>query len=172
MNIVCAWCGKEITNSYNESVPERQISHGICEKCYAEIESSFEIPLTDYLNSLPLPIALVDQDGTVVTANRPLQSLLNKDLSHIGGFKGGDVFECPYASLPEGCGNTIHCSACTIRITVMDTYNTGIPHYRRLAYLNQGTLNDINQIILLITTVKSGNYVLLRIDEIDTSKPK
>jgi len=172
MKRICAWCEKDMGEIPGNSVPFGEISHGICELCFAKIESIYGTPLIDYLDTLSVPVALVDKDGIVVTGNRQLQSLLGKDLSRIEGFRGGNVFECVYSTLPEGCGKTIHCSACTIRNTVMDTYNTGNNHYRRLSYLNQGTLQDINQIIVLITTVKSGDYILLRVDEIDASKHK
>jgi hypothetical protein len=82
------------------------------------------------------------------------------------GFRGGDVFECAYASLPGGCGETIHCEACTIRNTVMDTFKTGKSHLKTPAYLLQGIPDNYHEIQFEISTEKVKDVVLLRIDKI------
>jgi len=80
------------------------------------------------------------------------------------------VFECANAKLPEGCGNTIHCSGCTIRRNVMDTQETGRRHFRVPAYLNQGNPESYQQIRFLISTEKVEGIVLLRIEEVGNNE--
>ena len=91
---------------------------------------------------------------------------LQKELPHIEGFKGGDVFECAYAKLPEGCGETNHCDGCSIRKTVMDTFQTGKSHLKTPAYLFHGIPDNNDEIRFLISTEKVKDVVLLRIDEV------
>jgi hypothetical protein len=116
---------------------------------------------------LKLPIVVVNETGTIVTGNDHAQKLLRKGPAEIEGYRGGEVFECAYARLPEGCGNTMHCSGCTIRRTVMDTYRTGKSFLRVPATLNTDTLQSPKRIKLLISTEKMAELVLLRIDEME-----
>ena len=111
-------------------------------------------------------IVLVNREGIVVSVNNQAKTMLCKDLAEIKGYKGGEVFECAYARLPEGCGNTTHCSGCTIRRTVMETYGTGKSFLRVPATLNQNSPEDPKETNLLISTERIAELVLLRIDKI------
>ena len=146
------------------------ITHGICKSCRDNILFQLGVELELFLDSLEAPVVMVNGSGTVVTANNKARKMLRKDLSEIGGYKGGDVFECEYARLPEGCGNTTHCSGCTIRRTVMQTYGTGKGFLRVQAKLNHYTPKDPEQMDLLISTEKLSDVVLLRIDKIEAKK--
>ena len=79
------------------------------------------------------------------------------------------MFECAYATLPGGCGNTIHCDGCTIRNTVMDTFQTGKSHLKKPAYRIHGIPDKNQEIHYLISTVKVKDVVLLRIDKIESN---
>ncbi len=83
------------------------------------------------------------------------------------GSRGGDVFGCIYAHLPEGCGQTMHCSACTVRRTVMETHRTGRSQTRVPAHMRQGKPEDVHDVELLISTELVGSRVLLRVDSLD-----
>ena len=128
MKQICGWCKKELDDSEISSESDSPISHGICRDCSFHILASTGMSLQEFLDGLPAPVVLVCEDATVLRANEEARTMLGKDASKIDGFRGGEVFECEYAYLPEGCGNTVHCSGCTIRITVMDTLNTGKSH--------------------------------------------
>ena len=75
--------------------------------------------------------------------------------------------ECVYSDLPGGCGETIHCSACTIRKTVMKTHDTGENQKDVLAiqYLKTPTGNQLFEI--LISTQKVGDVVLLHLQQMN-----
>jgi hypothetical protein len=109
---------------------------------------------------------MVNSQGEVVLANDKALQLLQKDLATVSGFRGGDVMECAYARLPEGCGNTVHCTACAIRRTVMETFKTGICSQQVPAYLNRLSHRSVHKIKFLISTEKVDDIVLLRIDEV------
>ena len=65
-----------------------------------------------------------------------------------------------------GCGNTIHCKACTIRNAVMETFDSSRNLHRTPAYLNRAGKDTVQRIRFLISTEKLDEIVLLRIDEV------
>jgi PAS domain-containing protein len=167
MKRVCAWCKTELSRVDVQAGYENVITHGICENCSTNLLFQMGVELGVFLDSLKLPVVVVDRGGTIVTANHQARTLLRKGLSEIAGYKGGDVFECAYARLPGGCGNTMHCSGCTIRRTVMETHGTGRGFLRVPATLNRNTPGDSEKIKLLISTERIADVVLLRIDELE-----
>jgi PAS domain-containing protein len=167
MKRICAWCRKDLGSIDSRAGSENVITHGICENCGSNLLFQMGVELGDFLDSLKLPVVVVNREGTIVTGNDQARALLRKGLSEIEGYKGGEVFECAYARQPDGCGNTMHCSGCTIRRTVMETYGTGKSYQRVPATLTRNTPQDPEKIKLLISTEKIADLVLLRIDEME-----
>jgi len=163
---VCAWCEKEL--GWSESPPgfQNAVTHGMCEECAYHLFAQIGMPLRKYLDGLGAPVLVMNPDGSVKTVNSQATELVQKELSEIEGNLGGDVFECAYASLPGGCGQTVHCSGCTIRKTVMETFETGQSRLRVPAYLNRESSGEAEQIRFLISTEKVADIVLLRVDEV------
>ena len=167
MKVVCAWCNKEIGEMpHQEGTPDFEVTHGICQSCKEYYLSNWHITLDQFLNRLEAPVLMVNAQGEIVSANDQALKILGKTLDQVSGFKGGEVMECAYARLPGGCGNTIHCPACTIRNSVMGTFETGKSLKSVPAYLNRQNGNTIQKVELLISTEKVDDVVLLRIDEI------
>jgi len=166
MERMCAWCGKHMGITPAESPSESVITHGICRECANKIYAARSFELTSFLDRLDVPVLVVDENGDVQAANKQARMFLGKEFSDIVGYQGGDVFSCAYAKLPQGCGNTVHCSGCTIRNTVMDTMQSGISHSKIQAYLKQGMPDDCVMLDLLISTEKFKGVVLLRIDKV------
>jgi len=159
MNRVCAWCNTALETD----VDLQLITHTICEKCRSNIRFQHGTDLQDYLNAFDFPIIAVDKEMRIVTANNIALEALGKELDGVVPHLCGEVFECAYSRLPEGCGRTIHCSGCAIRRTVTHTYQTGEACYRVPSYLTDDSPVE-RQIALHITTEKVGDYVFLRID--------
>ena len=164
MKHVCAWCKKDLGGVDLDPGFEDVISHGICVNCKDNLVFQLGVDLSKFLDSLGLPIVVVNKEGIIVTGNDQARTLLRKGKSEIQGFKGGEVFECAYARLPEGCGNTMHCSGCTIRRTVMETHSTGKSFIKVPASLDINTSKDPQKIKLLISTERLDDLVFLRID--------
>ena len=166
MKRVCAWCDQ--TLGYVDSQPRSEdiITHGLCESCAFHLFAQIGMPLQQYLDGLGAPIVVVDPSGTVKLANKQARALLQKDLSVIEGQKTGDVFECAYARLPQGCGHTVHCSGCTIRRAVMETFDTKQSRLKVPAILNRENAGLPERLEFLISTESVGDLVLLRIDAI------
>lgn len=163
MKKICAWCKKDLGGISSDQASEQLISHGMCAECANHFRAQMGVDIQRFLDGLNEPILIVDSDSVVLTANLKARNFLQKELIHIEGFKGGDVFECEYAMLPGGCGNTIHCSGCTIRMNVMDTFTSGKSHLETPAFLNHKTAGTLS---FLISTEKIGDVVLLRIDKV------
>jgi hypothetical protein len=132
--------------------------------CFGEVFGPQKYNFMDYLDSLDAPVIVIDSTVRVMNSNRHARELLNKEMGEIEGCRGGDVFECAFAKLPQGCGYTVHCEACAIRNTVMDTFQTGKSHMKEPAYLMQGLPDNYHEIQFEISTEKVKDVVLLRID--------
>jgi len=169
MKKICAWCKKDLGEIPVDSIPEDSITHGICYDCSHHLFAEIGMPLRSFLDGLDAPVLVVDSNCTVTTANDIALKLVNKDLTNIEGFRGGEVFGCAYARLPGGCGNTVHCSGCTIRRTVMDTFRTGKSHSKVPAILKQQKTTEPQEIHLHISTEKVADVVLLRVDKVQES---
>lgn len=171
MKAICSLCSGVITISKSpENCSEGIITHGICDKCADKVLWPHRPLLMDFLDSLNAPVVVINSEGTVLSANKHARKLLTKELSEIEGFQGGNVFECAFAKLPEGCGKTLHCDGCTIRNTVMDTLRSGKSHLKIQAVLSRGTTDKYQEIQFLISTEKVKGVVLLRIDKVESNE--
>lgn len=173
MKRICAWCRRDMGIVENSPHPDTEISHGICEQCVENLSFQNGVHCKSYIDSFPLPILLLDvhADTYLVTkyVNTKACALLGKDPQAVVQHLAGNVFECSHARLPEGCGRTIHCSGCTIRRSVMETFKTGKPLSLVPAILKRTLNGDADAVDLYITTVKVAGLVMLRIDR--TSDP-
>ena len=176
MKRVCAWCRAELGAVEGDLRPEGGITHGICEVCEQRLMAGGSSTtegrsLQEFLDHLGVPILLFDPEPQVRTANVHARALLGKDLPEIEARRGGDVIECIHARHPQGCGNTVHCRACTLRNTVIDTLKTGKSFLRVPAYRDIETADGAQAVRFLISTEKAGRCVLLRIDEVGEAGP-
>jgi hypothetical protein len=166
MKHVCAWCTKEIGRVESSSHPDTAISHGICPSCVDNLTLQHEVSLQQFIDSIPVPVLVVEADVVVQAANIRAGAALGRTAGSLKGFRGGNVLECAYARRPEGCGRTIHCSGCTIRRAVTLTFETGRPQSGVPATLHRNDPDHPSAIALRITTVKAGGSVFLRVDRI------
>ncbi len=77
------------------------------------------------------------------------------------GLLGGEFLECVHARMPERCGHTVHCGACTVRNAVEHTLATGEALEQRPAWIQQ----DARRLDLLISTSLEDGWVRLVIEE-------
>ena len=166
MKSVCAWCNTELDNGSANDADDAVVSHGICVSCREYFFSTPSRTLDNFLNKMDKPVMVINNEGQVALANDKAQTMLGKDLGEISGYKGGDVMECAYARLPEGCGNTTHCLGCTIRNNIMLTFETGKSLKRVPALLNRAKADSIEKIHFHVSTEKINDVVLLRIDDV------
>ncbi len=162
IRVICSAC-QVVLREEHTGAKEFAISHGLCEKCYHHFIAQVGVTLDEYIEGLEAPTVAVVGDGRIGAANDRARTMLGKTDAEILGYLGGDVFECRYALLPEGCGRTVHCSGCTIRNTVTDTQETGRAHRDVPAVVNIDSKDENSQQRLLISTEKRGGVVFLSV---------
>lgn len=160
----CAWCGTAL-ESPDRIHPSCDLSSNrICSQCNDFVSRQVGVPLQDYIDSLPLPVLVLDSDVRVKAVNTTACETLGKKPAEVVEQMGGRVFECAYSLLPGGCGRTVHCSGCAIRRTVTDTWKTGEAQASVPATLTSSNRPDV--VSMRLTTVKAGDMVMLRLDHI------
>lgn len=166
MKVICSACGKHLKDKPSDAAQDHEISHGLCDSCTRHFKAQAGIPIGEYIESIEAPVITIAPNVTVSVLNKKAIEFLGKSVMETQGQRGGDVFECEYARLPGGCGETIHCSGCTIRNTVTNTLQTGKPNKNVPAYLNRYSESGTEHVELYISTEKIGGVVFLTIDKI------
>jgi len=169
MKHLCAWCRKEITESAtSDAADSHEITHGICDDCLSNIEFQQGVSLLRFIDSLREPVMVRDESGEIQLLNRAAAEILGIDRTTFIGGMPGQIFECQHARYPQGCGHTVHCSGCALRLAIQQTAETGKGVNRVPASLS----HEDETTRLLITTEKLGRVVLLRIDNVSPDRPR
>jgi PAS domain-containing protein len=142
---------------------DRRPAASLCISCRENFAFQLGVPLQAFIDSLPVPIFVVDDDVKVKAVNREGRALIGKGAQEILERLGGVVFDCAYAQLPEGCGKTVHCSGCAIRRSVRHTWLTGEPLVDVPATLNCSRAEE-EKVALHISTDRMGDIVVLRVE--------
>ncbi len=165
MLVVCAYCRKTISDERGGST---DVSHGMCQSCSDHYEKLWKgMPLSEYLDTIPQPVIVVNGDGCVLAANQKLAEVFGKDKDYFRGLLGGEAMACVYSRLPEGCGKTVHCRECTIRRAVEKVKKTGHPLTKVPAYLQtkDGRVN------LRISVKAKDGLVRVVVEEMKPGEP-
>ncbi len=126
MKIVCSYCKSLLGEKAPHADPSE--THGICLDCFEHYAAQWDgLSLGEYLDRFDSPVVAVDHDTRVLAINRALARLQGIEDRADMGMLGGELMECEYARMPEGCGHTVHCKACAIRNTVGATILSGAP---------------------------------------------
>ena len=106
-----------------EEEDELHVLTKTCEKCFNAVLSSPLEVVSDYLESLRIPAALIALDQTVLSSNGRFRRIApNRE---IAGHKLGEVLECMYAPILGRCGETVACLVCRLKRSVETTWVTG-----------------------------------------------
>lgn len=162
MERICAWCGTSLGVLSGPRQDGYPVSHGICDACVRDVEAELPRPLSEYLESLDVPVLLINDERTVGASNERARAMENGQ--PWVGRRIGPVFECTHATDPNGCGLALHCSGCTIRKVVKETWDTGQARERVPATLVRNPDAGPADVVMLISTRRIGDRVLLRID--------
>lgn len=166
MAYTCTWCNNEMSEEQGARQGSRTIVRSICTTCLESFAFQMGVPLQTFVDSLPVPIFVVNDDVVVQAANKLGYALLNKESQSVLKKLGGIVFDCAYAQLPEGCGRTIHCSGCAIRRSVYHTHTTGQSIVGLPATLHAGDPEKTQSVAMKISTEKMGDVVLLQVEKV------
>ncbi len=163
MLVVCIYCKSAIRTVETHPVA---VSHGVCRDCIPKLVKDLGRPISEFLDELNVPILIVHQDLRVVAGNEAARMLSPQPLDEICGWLCGDVIGCRNAQEPEGCGQTVHCLSCTIRRSVLHTYDTGEPCIDVPAYPDVGLISGEKHPGFMVSTQKAGAFVKLKINPI------
>jgi PAS domain-containing protein len=169
MKRTCARCKKELAAQVFRPDRDNRITGGICGDCLQQIFMDRPRRGREILDSIGAPVLLLDKGYRIMAANKPARKILARPLADIENFLPGEAMECINARLPGGCGQTVHCQACALRNTLNKTIMTGVdlekvPAYQDV-YQKDGS---VARRLLLISTEKLEDFILLRIDEVET----
>lgn len=164
MRRVCAWCNKFMGETCPGEDSADTVSHSICDECADNLDFQLGVTLQRYLDSLKMPVVLVDGSGNVLQANSTAQQCACA--VQPGKEWSGKIYECAHARLPERCSHLIHSSGCTIRFAVTETFTTGreitaVPTLQNGCSSSERTRGDY-----LISTKLEGGIVLLKIEKV------
>lgn len=134
-----------------------------------------EQELATIFDNAPFVMLLLDKDRKVRRANGMACSFTGSSISDILGLKSGDALRCLYAlDTPEGCGFGPHCHDCVVRLTVLDTFETGLSHHQVETRLPFSVKEKEQAITFLFSTTKvmvsHQAMVLLSIQDISEYK--
>ena len=162
MKVICSYCRKKIGEK--EPINDDSVSHGMCQECYDYYEEQIKgISLDKFLDRFEVPLLVVDKNVRIVATNKMFENLTGRSHRDVFGLLGGEVMECVYARLPEGCGRTAHCLACSIRNTVMATMESGEPQMQVPVKLRR----ESKEIEMVISAEKIGSFVRIIIEKTD-----
>jgi diguanylate cyclase (GGDEF)-like protein/PAS domain S-box-containing protein len=123
----------------------------------------------------PMIMILVDRNRRVRKANDFALGFAGRSLEELQGMRGGRALRCvSHLEDPNGCGFGEHCRSCAVRLTVMDTFETGQNHYNvetTKEFLRNGNRETFT--VLLSTTLlqhKEEPMVLVSINDITDRK--
>ena len=159
MKVICSYCRNDMGEK--EPFEDNRISHGFCRDCYEYFSKQIAgMSFNEYLDRFEAPVLIVNDQGRIVAANKMAEQTIGKPHDQIVGFLGGEAMECAYARLPEGCGNTVHCVACSIRNTVMKTMESGELQIHVPVKLQR----EDQEAAMFVSTEKVGSFIRVKIE--------
>jgi hypothetical protein len=168
MKQTCIWCSQEIGPGEKGGPRDGSNAHAVCGCCSEHFTLPPEGPLQKHLDSLPFPVFVVDLYAGVypitTAVNKKACDWAKKGPREIIQHLYGNVVECVYARLPEGCGNTSTCMSCGLLQSVAITQESGEPQVKTAITLQRGDRDHPAPVALSITTMKTGRLVMLRMD--------
>lgn len=128
--------------------------------------------LIKIIDTLPLTIAIIDKNSSVVLANRSTYEFTNKNKDQLIGLVVGKAFGCiHHEDVPEGCGFGPDCLKCKLRETVYNTLEKKEFHRMvetTMVFKNRGERHLRFSTIPMVLGV--GEVVLLAVEDISARK--
>lgn len=163
MKKFCAWCKREMGEVDNPPGRPEAVTAGMCSVCQREC---LTLPMATFLENLPVPVLLVESRPRVYAANSLGRAALRRTPPQFEGRKPDDVIQCVHVGKPGACGRDVHCKSCTIRMTALESYNTGRTFRRVPAYPDVYVEPDRTKATLAVSTCRVRDLVLVRVDPI------
>lgn len=158
---------RRLNKELTREIAEHQRAEESIREQEQELSSIFEVA--------PFLMLLLDEDRKVRRANTFACTYTGTSVSDIIGRKGGEVLRCLHAlDTPEGCGFGPHCQQCAIRLTAINTFETGRSHHGVEASLPICINNVEKTLTFLLSTSRittgTQSMVLLGVQDITRQK--
>ncbi|MCP4580495.1 MAG: PAS domain S-box protein [candidate division Zixibacteria bacterium] len=134
-----------------------------------------ESELRAIYDNAPLIMLLVDRERRIVKLNGRAVSMARRPAEEVVGLFGGEALRCVNAiDDPKGCGYGPACETCTVRSTVLKTFQSGRAFHKLEAEFPYDHPDGrIDMHVLVSTTPLStteGNFVLVCLEDITERK--
>ncbi len=126
----CDRCGRGLD-------PRELLLEKLCEECFNSLLSSRDETLSEYLEALGRPAALLSSNLTVLFANFKFCKALMIFPHDIVGRMIGEVLNCVYTSTPGSCGETVSCSLCDLKKLIELSQKEERSIYTQVDYLRK-----------------------------------
>ena len=114
-----------------------------------------EQELAAIYENAPLVMVLVDEERKIRKANIPAAEFAGTSTSAMVGLRGGEALGCLHSlDVPEGCGFGPLCPQCTVRRTLLDTFETGTSHRDVEVSLSFSCQDKAKESVFLLSTTK------------------
>lgn len=164
MKTVCAWCK---TVMIEDNSPDAAVSHGICPDCMRGMLGDSKLILTEFLNSIEVPILVTDGQRSVQQANHAAERMLGKTVCNMKDSRIGVVIECIHAGIMGECGVSPYCAGCALRRCINDTYDDGRPRYGEYSQHKVVTKDGTKARRFRYSTSKVGDAVAIAIEGVE-----
>ncbi|MFX1570742.1 MAG: PAS domain S-box protein [Promethearchaeota archaeon] len=134
-----------------------------------------EAELTAIYNYSPNAIFILDRERRINKINKFALQIAKRLETEVIGVRAGEVFRCINSIRhPRGCGFSENCQECKIRNTIMDSFQTKMPHINIEVSLSFLSSSELNTAYFLISTVplKVYNEDLVLVSLIDITERK
>lgn len=168
IRVVCCYCKKQVKTKASDI---DAVSHGVCDDCLPLMVRELGQPLSEFLDELSQPVLVVQDNARVIAANAAARRAMTAEQIEICGELAGDVIGCRHAAEPGGCGQTVHCRSCAIRLCVTHTMETGEP-CRKTAYADIGLFSGDRRVRFLIETERVNSFVRLTMHDVREAQEK
>jgi PAS domain-containing protein len=162
VHLVCAFCRKDLGSK--PPLDDARMTHGMCPECSGHFGAQWDgMSYQEYLERFDFPVVVVGGDLRVVAANRAAGDMLGRESGELIGLLGGEALECSHARLPGGCGQTVHCTTCTIRNAVTRASRTGEASGRVPALLSRSE----RTYDLMVSATRDGELVRVTVEPVE-----
>ncbi len=161
MKTLCAWCSKVLTEDKSANAP---VSHGICSDCLKKMLGQTRLGLADFLNSIEVPVLLLDENRALRQINETAEKFMGKFVYKLDGSKLGLAIECLHVGVMGECGVSAYCGGCAFRRTIRDTHSDGLPRYGEYSQQTISAADGPKERRFRFSTSRIGDMVLVAIE--------
>ncbi len=134
-----------------------------------------ERELTTIFENAPFMMLLLDEEGKIRRVNDMTCTFTASSVSDMVNRRSGEALRCLHAlNAPEGCGSGPQCRECTVRLTALNTLETGRSHHQvevSLPLVVQGKEQTI-PFLISTTKVMVGTHAMVLLSLQDISEYK